>query len=171
VKAKTGLSSGTTHTRSKPSRIVVISWLMLTTMQGALATEFRTHELIVSDPVTGAAILGFDPVAYQLDRAPRAGSAAHQLIHAGKVWYFASEANRQAFRLSPEDYVPAFGGHDPVAVAAGLPVGGNPTFHAFRNGRLYLFRTAENRATFVGNPDIVATAERLWPEVKRGLSP
>jgi YHS domain-containing protein len=135
------------------------------------AQHFRSHEMIVSDPVTGAAILGFDAVAYLLERAPVAGSDEHQADFGGKVWYFASNANRAAFIEKPELYLPGFGGYDPVSAASGIPVAGSTRIHAIRDGRLFLFRTTENRRRFLETPAILAEAERVWPEVRRGLSP
>ena len=135
------------------------------------AQHFRPHELIVSDPVTGAALLGFDPVAYFLERRAVIGAPESQADFGGKVWYFSSQANREAFVAHPELYVPGFGGHDPVAAAGGVPVSGNPRIHVIRDGRLFLFRTENNRAKFLEEMSIASTAERLWPEVRRGLSP
>lgn len=149
----------------------ILSFSLIPAIAPASAQHFRTHEMIVSDPVTGAAILGFDAVAYQLERAPVAGSDEHQADFGGKVWYFASEANRAAFAEKPELYIPGLGGYDPVAAASGIPVAGSPRLHVIRDGRLFLFRSAENRQRFLETPAILAEAERVWPEVRRGLSP
>ncbi len=77
-----------------------------------------TTERIVSDPGSGLAIGGFDPVAYFTDAAPRLGSSDFELSFAGVVWRFRNEGNRAAFIANPEVYMPRFGGYDPVAVAA-----------------------------------------------------
>jgi YHS domain-containing protein len=171
LKAKSGPRLGARGTLIARSRIVVTMGLTLLLSSAALAQGFRAHELIVSDPVTGAAILGFDPVAYQLERRAVPGRPEHQTSFGGKSWHFTSSANLAQFKASPEAFLPGLGGHDPVAVAAGLPVAGNPRHHAIRDGRLFLFRTPENRDTFLEKPGILAEAQRVWPEVQRGLSP
>jgi YHS domain-containing protein len=138
---------------------------------GARAQGYTLSNEIISDPTTGAALLGFDPVAYFLRRSAVAGSPAHQVQHAGKVWYFESDANRAAFMRNPESYLPAFGGHDPVAIAAGFAVSGSPEIFAIADDRIYLFRKGEARDAFLREPGIAASAERNWPQVKRDMVP
>lgn len=170
-KAETRRSRFTACARTHFAPVLVSAFFLGLAPLPAAAQSFRPHEMIVSDPVTGAAILGYDAVAYGLTRAPVPGNEDFQANFGGKVWYFASEANRAAFEERPEAYLPMLGGHDPVAVAAGLPVAGSPRIHLLAEGRLILFRSEENRARFLANPAIGAEAERVWPEVRRGLSP
>jgi hypothetical protein len=56
-------------------------------------------------------------------------------------------------------------------VASGVPVPGHPHLFAIVEGRLYLFRRAENRERFLTNASFGPEAERLWPEIQRQLSP
>lgn len=135
------------------------------------AQGFRMSEEIIADPNTGAALLGFDPVAYFIDRKAIPGSRNIQLSYAGKAWYFVSDANRTEFLSNPTIYLPAFGGHDPVAIAAGFVLAGSPEFFAIAGQRVYLFRHPESRDAFLQDPDIGATAENQWPQVKRHLVP
>lgn len=137
----------------------------------ATAQHFRVSEDVISDPVTGAAILGFDPVQYFLGDKARNGNPDHQANFAGKVWFFISAANRSAFEASPDTYIPVFGGHDPVAIASGIAVSGSPDIFALKDGKLYLFRRNENRDLFLGKPELLTEAQRNWAEVKRNLSP
>lgn len=135
------------------------------------AQHFRLNEEIISDPATGAAILGYDPIAYFVDGRPRMGAPRLQANALGKVWYFSSQANLAEFQSRAHVYVPGFGGHDPVAVARGVAVAGSPDLHVIMDGKLYLFRSAENRAQFLDVPQILAEAERNWPEVRLNLTP
>lgn len=128
-------------------------------------------EEMISDPLTGAAILGFDPVAYFVARQPVLGSDEHQTIFAGKVWHFQSRANLAAFRASPATYIPAFGGYDPVAIAAGFAVAGSPEVFAIIGERIFLFRKEDARDAFLRDPAIIEAAIRNWPQVKRDLAP
>jgi YHS domain-containing protein len=138
---------------------------------GAMAQGFSLSDEIISDPNTGAALLGFDPVAYFVRRTAVAGDPAHQAQHGGKVWYFESDANRAAFLRNPESYLPAFGGHDPVAIAAGFAVSGSPEIFAIAGDRVYLFRKGEAREAFLREPGIADAASRNWPQVKRNMVP
>lgn len=129
------------------------------------------NDEIIADPITGAALLGFDPVAYFIDHRAVPGNRERQAIFGGKVWYFKSTANRIAFESSPQTYLPAFGGYDPVAIAAGFVVAGSPEFFVIDKDKVFLFRHAESRDAFAQDPSIGLAAERNWPQVKRDLVP
>jgi YHS domain-containing protein len=126
---------------------------------------------IISDPTTGAALLGFDPVSYFIDQRARKGLASLQAMFGGKVWFFTSPANKSAFLANPMPYLPAFGGHDPVGVAAGIAVSGSPEFFLVRGERIYLFRHAQSREAFQKDQSILPLAESNWPQVKQELVP
>jgi hypothetical protein len=145
--------------------------LMAPVMPHATAQGMRVQEKTITDTWTGAAIGGFDPVAYFVDQRPVQGSVTHLLVQDGVAWHFHSESNLAAFQESPETYRPGFGGYDPVMVASGLPVAGYPHLFAIVEGRLYLFRKPENRALFIENAALRREAQRLWPELQRQLSP
>jgi len=155
-------------------RAILLLGLGLTALAplcAARAQGIRLNDEIIADPVTGAALLGFDPVAYFIDHRAVPGDKDRQITFAGKVWYFASTANRTAFEASPATYLPAFGGHDPVAIAAGFALSGSPEFFAIDGNRVFLFRHAESRDAFLRDPTISMTAERHWPQVKRDMVP
>ncbi len=65
-----------------------------------------------------------------------------------------------------------FGGYDPVDVARGIAVAGNPYFWLISGQRLYLFSRARKPATPL-QPDaanIVRHANLRWPDVRHGLA-
>lgn len=131
-----------------------------------------TTEYVVVDRHTGLAISGFDPVAYFIDGAPVLGKGAFELTFAGAVWRFRNEGNRAAFAAHPEIYMPRFGGYDPVAVARGVGVAGNPRYWLLSGERLYLFYTENSRAAFAADEqELTTTADRKWPSVQLTLSP
>lgn len=105
---------------------------------------------------TGLAIHGVDPVAYYSARAVVEGEGAYELRHAGAVWRFSNEGNRAAFAARPDIYMPAFGGNDPVALARGVIVPGNPRIWLLFRSRVYLFRSLEARAAFLADPQAVS---------------
>jgi len=151
--------------------LLALGLMTLASLSAARTQGIRLNDEIIADPVTGAALLGFDPVAYFIDHRAVPGDRDRQITFAGKVWYFASTANRTAFEASPATYLPAFGGHDPVAIAAGFALSGSPEFFAIDGNRVFLFRHAESRDAFLRDPTISATAERHWPQVKRDMVP
>ena len=137
----------------------------------ARSQGIRISDEIISDPQTGAALQGFDPVAYFIDSKARRGSELHQAMYGGKLWLFVSDANRSAFVSNPKSYVPAYGGYDPVGIAAGFAVSGSPEYFVIEASRIYLFRHARSREAFVADPSIQAQAERNWPQVRLDLAP
>jgi len=123
---------------------------------------------IVVNPDTGLAISGFDPVAYFTDHKPELGRSELELRLGGAVWQFRNVGNRAAFRDHPDVYMPRFGGYDPVAVARGETVPGNPRIWAVVGQRLYLFYNDAARMTFLGDPGrIIVAADRKWPEITK----
>jgi hypothetical protein len=142
---------------------------------GALAgpgAYAATTEQIVVDGRTGLAISGFDPVAYFVDGAAEPGKDVFEQSFAGVVWRFRNEGNQAAFAADPDVYMPRFGGYDPVGVARGVTVAGDPRVWLIVEARLYLFYSLENRAAFAADADdLTATAERQWPALQRTLSP
>jgi YHS domain-containing protein len=131
-----------------------------------------TTELVISDPLTGIALYGFDPVAYFVDGEAREGSAGFELTHAGLVWRFRNEGNRAAFAEQPGAYMPRFGGYDPVGVARGVSASGYPALFAIHDNRLVLFASEENRKTFLASPNAALdAAEAAWPKLAQKLVP
>lgn len=137
----------------------------------ASAQGISLNDEIIADPISGAALLGFDPVAYFIEQRAVPGTRERQTVFGGKVWYFHSNANRSAFEANPQTFLPAFGGHDPVAIAAGFALAGSPEFFAIADNRVYLFRHAESRDAFLRDATISEAATLNWPQVKRDMVP
>jgi hypothetical protein len=131
-----------------------------------------TTEQIVVDRNSGLAIIGFDPVAYFIDRAAVPGKEQVEHAFAGAVWRFRNEGNRAAFAADPDVYLPRFGGYDPVGVAGGVAVPGDPRLWLIVDERLYFFYTAEARDLFSADTEaVLAAADSAWAAVRLTLSP
>jgi hypothetical protein len=129
-------------------------------------------EQIVVDWHTGLAIAGYDPVAFFTDGPPITGSADFELRYGGAVWRFANIGNRAAFAAQPDVYMPQYGGYDPIGIASGVAVAGNPNLWAIAGERLFLFYDAIRRAKFATDPGrVVGSADRKWPDVQSRLTP
>jgi hypothetical protein len=140
---------------------------------GALAdpAEAATTERVVMNRYTGLAIEGFDPVAYFVDARAEVGLAGYEASDAGAVWRFRNEGNRASFVAHPDIYGPRFGGYDPVDLARGVTVAGNPRFWLVSGQRLYLFGREQNRDAFAADPArSLREANSHWPRLVQGLA-
>lgn len=130
----------------------------------------QTTERIVVDRHTGLAIGGYDPVGYFTDAKPMPGRGDLEYRFAGAVWRFRNAGNRAAFIDRPDIYMPRFGGYDPTSIARGVATEGHPLIWLIAGTRLYLFRSAKERAAFVAEETTaIAAAEAKWPTVEREL--
>jgi hypothetical protein len=148
--------------------------LVVAVMPGisALPSLAATTELVISDRLTGVALYGFDAVAYFIDGEAREGLRSFELKHAGLVWRFRNAGNRAAFAARPDDYMPRFGGYDPLAVARGVPAAGYPSLFTIHDRRLFLFLSEENRKTFLASPnEALDAAKAAWPKLTQKLAP
>ena len=156
--------------RIVPFRSAIAALLLSLTISSP--PEAATVERVVVDRHTGIALGGFDPVAYFVDADAMRGKGEFEHTFAGVVWRFRNEGNRAAFADNPEVYMPRFGGYDPVAVARGVGVPGDPRLWLIVENRLYLFYTPEARTAFGDDPKgLLGVAEHSWPTVRETLSP
>jgi len=126
------------------------------------------HDLhVISDPRSGLALFGYDPVAFHVERRAMPGSPRHESTLGGLVWRFTSAANKAAFDQDPKPYMPLFGGHDGAGVADGVMVDADPDVFALIAGRLVLFRDAAARDRFAADEGLRRKALQDWPEVVR----
>lgn len=134
--------------------LVLASWLALAAPQAVEALDYAT------DPVSGYALGGNDPVAYFIDRKPRRGQQKYELRWGDTVWMFVNEGNRAAFEKAPRIYAPHLKGCDPTALAGGFVTIGNPAIFALHDGHLLLFHSEINRFLFLADPQTLLDTAR-----------
>jgi YHS domain-containing protein len=87
----------------------------------------------------GIAIEGYDPVSY-FDKKPIEGDEKFTYSFKGITYLFASQANLNKFKSSPERYEPAYGGWCAFAMGdTGEKVKIDPETYKIIDGKLYLF--------------------------------
>jgi len=139
---------------------------------GPPTSRAAATERVVVDWHTGLAIGGYDPVAFFTEGKPTTGSADFELRYGGAIWRFANVGNRAAFAAQPDVYMPRYGGYDPLGVARGLAVAGNPNVWLVAGERLFLFYDRARLEKFVDDPGrATGSADRKWPDVLRTLTP
>ena len=128
-------------------------------------------EWVETDPLTGLAIGGMDPVSYFTEPAPLMGKPEYEFIWQGAPWLFATAANRDVFAKHPEIYAPQYGGHGAMSMARGFVSDADPKIHVVYKQRLYLFYSAANREAFLLAPDAAALqGQEHWQVLSKTLS-
>lgn len=88
----------------------------------------------------GLWVEGYDPVAYFTDKKAIKGSKNFAVVHKGATFWFASKAHQDAFKASPDKYLPQYGGYCAYAVGAYAgKVEVDPETFKLKDGKLYLF--------------------------------
>lgn len=114
----------------------------------------------------GIAIRGYDAVTYFTEGKPVRGVPEYAAQWKGATWYFASAANRDAFRAVPEKYVPQYGGYCAYGIAQGVAPESDPTLWRIVDGKLYLNINARVQERWVRDiPGYVRAADQNWPNV------
>ena len=112
----------------------------------------------------GAAIGGYDPVAYFTENRPVKGSADHAVMWKGAEWRFASAGNRARFAADPEAFAPKYGGYCAYAASKGYVAPTVPEAWAVHEGRLYLNYSLRARTLWAEDiPGNIARADAIWP--------
>ncbi len=146
--------------------LTIVAWLML----AATARADAITSPIVTDPLTGVAIDGYDPVSYFVERAPRQGLSDYEYVWKGVPWYFVSAANRDVFARNPEVYAPQYGGHCLMSLSRGYLSDGKPRLYVIEGLKLYLFYSTANREAFqLSKTEALNAAEANWQYVSKGL--
>jgi hypothetical protein len=138
---------------------------------GAPAVAAALVTRIVTNPLTGVAIEGYDPITYFTETEPQPGSPDYEYYWGGVPWYFVSEANRDVFMRAPEIYAPQFGGHCAMSLSRGYLSDGKPRIYAIEKMQLYLFYSTANREAFlISTEEARGQAALKWQELAGELS-
>ncbi len=156
-----GIVAATALARGAAAALVFVAFVLIA--QPALALTTTLGNAYAVDPLTGAAIEGYDAVSYFTETVPQPGRPEFECYWAGVPWFFSSAANRDVFAHSPEIYAPMFGGYATMSVARGYLSVGNPRIYVVLAGRLFLFYSSGNKEAFLISPrDAYKKAEENW---------
>ena len=163
--------------RQKRKQILTITDLIRAVLCAlALMSPMAVHgaslvQTIVTDPLSGVAIDGYDAVSYFTEPEPLPGVSDYEYVWQGVPWYFASAANRDVFMRNPDIYAPQFGGHCVTSLSRGFLSDGKPRLYAIEKMKLYLFYSLANREAFLATTGITTTAANAaWFELMPGLT-
>ena len=116
----------------------------------------------------GAAIRGYDPVAYFTDNKPVKGSPAYKAEYGGSMFHFVSQANRDTFAANPAKFAPQYNGFCAFGTAGGYKAAIDPAAFTIVNGKLYLNYNHDIRKKWSADvPGFIAKADKNWPAVSK----
>lgn len=114
----------------------------------------------------GQAIRGYDPVAYFKVGKAVEGKSDYEYEWMGAKWRFSSQANLNAFKKSPENYAPQYGGYCAYAVSQGATASIKPEAWSIVEGKLYLNYDLGVRDRWSQDiPGYIQTADKNWPDL------
>lgn len=138
-------------------------------IQPVLAQSIVTW--VQTDPLTGIAMGGMDPVSYFTEAAPLPGHPDYEFVWMGAPFQFANQANLDVFERNPEIYAPQYGGHGAMSMSRGFISDSDPSIYVVYKQRLYLFYSASNREAFLLAPDAAAVkGQEHWQVLSKTLS-
>ncbi|MEO6013182.1 MAG: YHS domain-containing (seleno)protein [Devosia sp.] len=147
--------------------LTILGWLLL----AAAARADSLVTAIVTDPLTGVALEGYDPLTYFIEAEPRQGAPEYEYEWGGVPWYFVSAANRDIFARNPESYAPQYGGHCLMSLSRGFLSDGQPRLYVVEALKLYLFYSTANREAFLlSKREALDTAAANWTKLSNSLS-
>jgi YHS domain-containing protein len=98
----------------------------------------------------GLAIQGYDPVAYFKSNKAIQGKKELAAQYEGVIYYFSSQANKDAFSKNPRAFEPQYGGWCAYAMGAtGEKVEIDPETFKILGGKLYLFYHSWSNNTLI----------------------
>ena len=116
----------------------------------------------------GAAIRGYDPIAYFAEMKPVKGSPEFHAEYQGSTFYFSTAANRDMFAANPDKFAPQYGGYCAFGLAKGYKAVIDPAAFTVVEGKLYLNYSEAVRYKWKSNiPGYVRTADANWPDVRK----
>lgn len=153
-------ASAKAETQMKLTRRTFIGLAAMAAASPALAAQPQVFSN------SGAAINGYDAVAYFAERMPVRGRDEHSVEWNGALWKFKNAENLELFTADPEAYAPQYGGYCAWAVARNYTASTDPDAWSIFNGKLYLNYSIRVRRQWSRDiPGNIAAGDANWPGV------
>ena len=147
--------------------ILILFVVLSSTISFAQSSAKRTKEFNLENKV---AIQGYDPVAYFLQKKAVKGKSNLATTFEGVIYYFSTQANKDAFIKSPASYEPQYGGWCAYAMgSAAEKVEIDPETFKIVDGKLYVFYNAYFNNTLKSwnkdEPNLKKKADANWKKI------
>lgn len=134
----------------------------LSALQGA--EDGPGHKVLVLKNKDGAAVLGYDVVAYFTENKAVKGNPNIRSEYEGAKYYFASAEHKRMFDANPAKYAPAYGGYCGYAASIDRLSPIDPQWFQIIDGRLILQHNKKAYDLF--NKELkgnIVKADKNWP--------
>jgi YHS domain-containing protein len=128
------------------------------------SSEKKGAEIFQKD---GAAIGGYDPVAFFTESKPVKGTADYNFQWKDAEWHFASQANLDSFKNNPQKYEPQYGGYCAFGTAEGHKAPTEVDTWTVLDGRLYFNYNQDVKKLWdEDRPKYIQQANNNWDKIK-----
>jgi YHS domain-containing protein len=125
------------------------------------------HSMEINRDATGFVIRGYDPVAYFTEGRPVPGRSDLSADYKGGKYLFATEVNRDMFKVNPEKYVPQYGGYCAYGVAVGKKFDIDPSSWRIVDGKLYFNLNPVILQKWTADvKGYIRKSEENWPQIR-----
>ena len=150
-------------------QLTIASAIALTAL--ASMPAMAADEYNVSSGFTAASaplgMHGVDTVAFIKTGNRVQGAAKFSAVHDGVAYYFSTQENLDTFNSTPGRYIPQNGGFCTFGVSVAKKFDGDPRWADVRDGKLYVFLSAEIFAAYQKDPEgTIAMAEANWKNIR-----
>lgn len=115
----------------------------------------------------GAAIDGYDAVAFFTESKPVKGSGDYSIEWKNAKWLFASKVNLDSFRSNPGKYAPQYGGYCAYGCSDGHKAPTETDTWSVIDGRLYFNYNQKVKAYWDKNrPKFIEQANINWEKIR-----
>jgi hypothetical protein len=115
----------------------------------------------------GKAINGYDAVAFFKQSKPVMGSDSLSFMYMDAKWLFATRADLEAFKASPEQYAPQYGGYCAYGTSQGHKAPTKPETWTIVNDKLYFNYNPKVKELWLKDQQaFIEKADKTWPEIK-----
>jgi YHS domain-containing protein len=130
----------------------------------AVTVHAQKAEIFQKD---GAAIRGFDAVAFFIEGKPVMGEEKISYEWKGARWLFSSSANMESFKNDPEKYAPQYGGYCAYGIADGHKAPTEADTWTIIDDKLYFNYNRKVKEMWRKNTKgFIEKANANWPELK-----
>jgi YHS domain-containing protein len=127
-------------------------------------TQAQRAEIFSTD---GKAIRGYDAVAFFKDGKAVKGNDSLAYDYKDARWLFSSRKNMEAFKASPVQYMPQYGGYCAYGTADGHKAPTETDTWTIVDGKLYFNYNQKVKGLWTKDqPHLIQKADTQWPLIK-----